>query len=303
MNLKLMGAAAHGLGSFRMIRRAVPGQGRLVDGLGRLARWIGGDRAVVSPWPGVRFETDLGDRIQRQMWAGTYEPHVHECFNVLLDPGAVYIDVGGHIGYHAVFAAHRVGQQGHVFAFEADPSVYERLARNLSQFPWAKATNAAVWDSTGSLTFERSSTKSESGWGSVSAVRDFGKGEHVVVPSLALDDWFRNLPLERWDAMKLDAEGSELAVLRGARSSLEKFRPILILEINSVLLEQGGASPSGVAEFLLERQYRLFRLDFRRLEPWDPAKHVDFCDALCLPGERAVDVLNRLAKEGFEQVP
>jgi FkbM family methyltransferase len=301
MNTTLMGAAAHGLGSLRMGRRAVPGQGRLVDGLGRLACWMGGDRAVASPWPGVRFETDLTDRIQRQMWAGVYEPHVRECFDVILEPGAVYFDVGAHIGFHAVFAAHRVGPEGRVFAFEADPRVYERLARNLSQFPWAQAVNSAVWDRTGSLTFERSSTKNESGWGTVSAVRDFGTGEHVEVSSVALDDWFRDLRLERWDAMKLDAEGSELAVLRGAQSLLEKFRPSLIMEINTILLEQGGVSPSGVADFLLERGYRLFWLEFRRLEPWDPAKHVDFCEALCLPDERAAEILKRLARGGFEQ--
>jgi FkbM family methyltransferase len=301
MNTTLMGAAAHGLGSIRMGRRAVPGQGRLVDGLGRLACWVGGDQAVASPWPGVRFETDLTDRIQRQMWASVYEPHVRECFSAILEPGAVYFDVGAHIGFHAVFAEHRVGQRGRAFAFEADPRVYERLARNLSQFPWARAVNAAVWDRTGSLTFERSSTKSESGWGSVSAVRDFGTGEHVEVASVALDDWFRDVQLERCDAIKLDAEGSELAVLRGARSLLEKFRPSLILEINNTLLEQGGISSLSVANFLLEREYRLFWLEFRRLEPWDASKHMDFCEALCLPGERAAEILKLLSKKGFEQ--
>ncbi len=301
MNTSLMGAAAHGLGSLRLGRRPVPGQGRLVDGLGRLACWMGGDRAVISPWPGVRFEADLTDRIQRQMWAGVYEPHVRECFAAILEPGAVYFDVGAHIGFHALFAAHRVGKDGRVFAFEADPRIYERLARNLSQFPGARATNAAVWDRTGSLTFERSSTRNESGWGTVSAVRDFGTGEHVEVPSVALDDWCRDQRLDRWDAMKLDAEGSELAVLRGAQSSLDQFRPALILEINTVVLEQGGVSPSGVADFLLQHGYRLFRLGYRRLESWDPAKPADFSEALCVPGERAAEILRRLAMEGFEQ--
>jgi hypothetical protein len=72
------------------------------------------------------------------------------------------------------------------------------------------------------------------------------------------------------------------------------------MEINTVLLEQGGISSAGVADFLLQGGYCLFRLEFRRLVPWDPAKHTDFCDALCLPGERGPEVLRRLAKEGFE---
>jgi FkbM family methyltransferase len=301
MNTAIVEAAAHGLGSLRVGGRPVPGQGRLVDGLGKLAGRMGGNTAVTSPWPGVRFETDLTDRIQRQMWAGVYEPHVRECFRAILEPGAVYFDVGAHIGFHAVFAAHQVGQGGRVFAFEASPRVYQRLTRNLSQFPWAQAVNAAVWERTGSLTFECSSTANESGWGTVSAVRDFGKGEHVEIPSIALDDWCRDNRLERWDAMKLDAEGSELAVLRGAQLSLEKIRPCLIMEINSVVLEQGGTSSSGVADFLLERAYSIFRLDFRLLEPWDPAKHGEFCEVLCLPGERACEVLNRLERAGFKK--
>jgi len=82
-------------------------------------------------------------------------------------PGDVYLDVGAHVGFHAVFAAHRVGPEGYVFAFEADPRIYNRLTRNLSQFRWAQAVNAAVWDRTGSLAFERSFNKQESGWGIV----------------------------------------------------------------------------------------------------------------------------------------
>ena len=75
------------------------------------------------------------------------------------------------------------------------------------------------------------------------------------------------------------------------------------MEINTILFEQGGISPADVADFFQERRYRIFRLEFRRLEPWDPAKHTAFCDALCLPGDRSREMLERLAKAGFEQAP
>ena len=301
MLTNLMGAAAHGLGSLRIGRRGIPSQNRIVDGLGKFAWWIGGERAIATPWPGVRFETDLTDRIQRQMWANVYEPHVRECFSALLKPGDVYFDVGGHIGFHAVFAAHRVGADGRVFAFEAAPRNYERLAGNLAQFPWARAVNAAVWDHSGSLVFECSSTKSESGWGTVSEVRDFGTGEHVTVPCVALDDFIAETRLERWDAVKLDAEGSEFAVLRGAESSLEKFRPSLVTEFNAVLMERNGKSPLGLPDWLLERGYRIFGLEYRRLVPWNPTRSADFSDTLCLPEERVEQILKRLEHAGFEQ--
>lgn len=302
MNASLVGAAAHNLGSFLTDCYLVPGRGHLVDGLGKLARWIGGDCAVASPWPGVRFETDLTDRIQRQMWGGIYEPHIRKCLNVLLEPGAVYFDVGAHIGFHAAFAAYRVGPQGQVFAFEADPVVYERLVRNLSQFSWAQTMNAAVWEQRGSVTFDRSSTPYESGWGRVSRVRDSKGRDRVIIPSVAIDDLTQKLKLTRWDVMKLDAEGSELAVLRGAQSALGKFRPIIIFEINTSLLEQSGDPPLRVAEFLLERGYHLFRLEYRRLIPWQHGVQREFCDALCLPDSHAEELLKRLRRDGFRQI-
>lgn len=299
MSTTLIAATAHGLGSVRLGRRFPPGQGRVVDALGKLAGLIGGPCGIAIPWPGVRFEADLTDRIQRQMWAGTYERHVRECFHALLEPGDLYADVGAHVGFHATYAAYRVGQEGSVFAFEADPRIWERLNRNLAQFPWAQAVNAAVWDRSGAVTFERSSTNEESGWGTVSQVRDLDRGEHVNVPAVALDEWFQHRRVVRWDAMKLDAEGSEMAVLRGAQESLQRFRPFLVAEMNSILLQQAGFSPAGMMEFFQARGYRVFRLAFRRLQPWDAARDSDFCEMLCLPEEQAPEMLCRLVDRGF----
>jgi FkbM family methyltransferase len=233
------------------------------------------------------------------MWAGTYEPHVRACLDSLVEPGHVYFDVGGHIGYHAVAAAHKVGANGQVFAFEADPMMYERLAGNLRQFSWALATHAAVWKHASTLTFARSPVAHESGWGTLSAVRDFDTGEHLDVRAVSLDEWCREKSLTRWDMMKLDAEGSELAVLHGAQDALQKFRPNLIVEINGIVLNHSGISPAQVVDYLEARSYRLFSISFGRLESWNLAKHGQFSDVLCLPATRVTAALERLAQAEF----
>jgi FkbM family methyltransferase len=209
--------------------------------------------------------------------------------------------VGAHVGYHAVAAAHRVGPSGRVTAFEADPAIYKLLTLNMEQFPWAQTVQVAVWHTSGTLTFERSSNRGESGWGTLTNVRDLRTGEHVDVPAISIDDWFRSAGIAQWNAMKLDAEGSEPAVLRGAENSIDRFRPFLILEINGTVLQQAGFSAGEVMELLTMRSYGLYQLSFRNLERWDLAKHGEFSEVLCLPGEREKDDLERLVRAGFSR--
>lgn len=296
----LKAAISQGLGRVRFGRSPFRGQMRLADLAGKLAGWSSSGIGNSSPSLGMRLETDLRDRIQRQMWAGIYEPHVRECFEVLVQPGDTYFDVGAHIGYHASLAAFRTGPKGRVCAFEADPAMYAKLAGNLAQFSWAAAVHAAVWEHTGTLEFERSSDQHESGWGTLTAVRDLQQGEHLRVPSTTLDDYCAREKVERLDAMKIDAEGSELSILRGARTVLDRFRPAAMIEINQILLQQGRTTPGEIVDFLTARNYQLYALSWKRIERFKDAKHEDPSEVLCIPDLRIAATLAALKSRGFE---
>jgi len=92
-----------------------------------------------------------------------------------------------------------------------------RLESNLKAFPQAHALNFAVWDRGGSLFFERSSVAQESGWGTITDVRSLGAGEQVTVRATSLDGWKRDSDTAAIRVIKVDAEGSELGILRGAK--------------------------------------------------------------------------------------
>jgi FkbM family methyltransferase len=277
-----------------------PGKGRVANALAKYVARRQGGRGFCAPGDGARFEVELSDRIAREMWGGCYEPHVRRCLEALLRPGDTFLDVGAHIGYLTVVGACRVGESGKVFAFEADPGLYRKLARNIDQFPWVRALHAAVWETSGNLLFERSSFADESGWGTLAAVRDLGRGEHVAVEAISLDDWRARSPVEAIQAIKIDAEGSELAILRGARQTLERFRPILILEMNDILLRKAGASSTDLADFLIRRNYQLFSLSWLRFERWNAKVHTEFSDVLCLPADQAGLALQALHRAGFK---
>lgn len=280
-------------------RRPFRGQGRLADTFGKVAEWVTAGRGVSHPYPGVELETKLADRIQRQMWAGTYEMHVRTCIESLIDEGHTVLDVGAHIGFHAAAAAFMCGSTGRVAAFEADPDLHRHLRRNLAQFPWAHAIYGAVWKHSGDVCFERATAGQESGWGTVVDVRDQGKGEIVRIPSIAIDDWAQKSGVRRVDFAKVDAEGSEPAVLRGAAETIAKHQPVMILELNDELLEGSGSSSREIVELAGNFGYEVYHLSWLRLEHWDATKHYGLCEVLCAPAERNREVIRRLEGAGF----
>jgi FkbM family methyltransferase len=280
-------------------RRPFRGQGRIADTFGKVAEWVTAGRGISHPYPGVELETKLADRIQRQMWAGTYEMHVRTCFETLIDEGHTVLDVGAHIGFHAAAAAFLCGSSGRVAAFEADPELHRHLRRNLAQFPWAHAIYGAVWKFSGDVCFERAAERQESGWGTVVDVRDQGKGEIVRVPSIAIDDWANKSGVRRVDFVKVDAEGSEPAVLSGAGKTIAEHRPVMILELNDELLEEGRSSSREIVDLARNFDYEVYHLAWLRLERWDGVKHHGLCEVLCVPPDRNREVIRRLEGAGF----
>lgn len=278
-----------------------PGKLRAVDAAAKFSIWLKGSEHAPELWPRAPFHVDLYDRIQRQMWMGCYEPHVTRSLTAILSSGQTFLDVGAHIGYHSHFAAGLVGSAGAVHSFEPDPVVFQRLTRNLSSFPWARPQNAAVWQATCSLEFERSFSSSESGWGALTAVRDFSKGEHIRVNAIALDDWESTARPSSIDVAKIDAEGAELSILSGAQKTLQKFRPLILTEISAPLLRQGGSSAFSLVSELTRLGYRTLVIDYGRFAPFTEIPDYHFVDCLCVPEERVDAVCRKMELHGFRK--
>jgi FkbM family methyltransferase len=276
-----------------------PGKLKLIDAMAALSCHLGISEGESSPWPGTHFYADLHDRIQRQMWCGSYEPHLTRCLMVLLRPGNTFLDVGAHIGYVSFHAAWAVGPRGRVFSFEPNADLFPRLQKNLSCYPQALATPAAVWDTETELVYETSSISSESGWGTLTGVRNLGTGRHISVQSITLDGFCKRNALSSIRAIKIDAEGSEAAILRGGQAVFQELRPILLMEFNSQLLRQAQTSSEQLRATLLERGYVLYILQDLRVESLKSLANIEFADCLCIPNELSAAVLSELKSNGF----
>lgn len=139
----------------------------------------------------------------------------------------IFLDVGAHVGKYTVLAARKVGDKGLVVAIEPHPENYRTLIENvrINGLNNVIALNIAAWSEESTL---RLFVGDEHGHHSVK--KDFGLG-FINVQAKALDNVLNELKIKRVNFIKVDVEGAELEVLKGLSETLEKYCPIVVVEV------------------------------------------------------------------------
>lgn len=141
-----------------------------------------------------------------------------------LKPGAVTFDVGANIGAHTLFFAGAVGPQGRVVAFEPQRQVFQTLCANvaLNALPNVITFHAAAGAEQGVTQVPVPDYTNEGNFGGVSV----GGGQGETVQVMTVDQ----IGLSALALIKIDVEGMELDVLKGAQATIAKHRPVLYVE-------------------------------------------------------------------------
>jgi FkbM family methyltransferase len=156
---------------------------------------------------------------------GEFSVGEQEIFRQIVLPGSIVVEVGANIGAHTVELSRLVGLEGEVYAFEPQRIVFQTLCANLALNQCANvfARQAALGHEKGVILVPALDPAMRSNFGGVSLM-NVSVGEPVEV--LALDD----LDLPACHVLKVDVEGMEVEVLRGAQRTLDQYRPIMYLE-------------------------------------------------------------------------
>lgn len=146
-----------------------------------------------------------------------------------LDLGNVFIDVGANIGIYTLKAAKYVGKNGVVLAIEPFPDMVATLFHNVQAngFQNVRLRNLCASKHTQEAKLWMNSNKPNI----FSLVQVDEKASSLSTLTVSLDELFQWEALERLDYLKIDAEGAEEQVLAGAAKILEKYRPIIQLEV------------------------------------------------------------------------
>jgi FkbM family methyltransferase len=238
----------------------------------RLRRWLWQyfhDRqregAVVAGWHAdTRMRLFLGNDLSGQIYiAGCIEPNEFAFLDRILQPGMTFLDAGANDGIYTVFAAKRVGPQGMVLAFEPSRRELERLQFNLNLNELtARVFPVALADFNGQaeLTVGTSEHGGQNTLGAF-AYEGFEVERKDSVEVRRLDDILEENSPRRIDVMKLDVEGSELRLLRGAVGTVERYRPYILFEVSELSLRYQGGSREELVGFLQAQKYRIYCFD------------------------------------------
>ena len=190
-----------------------------------------------------------------------YEPDVWPLIVGEVRVGDTVADVGANTGLYTMALAGRVGPAGHVYAFEPDAATYDVLCRHVALNKIESRVTAVcsvVGDLDGPISFAP-------GHGMESSVASGAVDQSVFANGVTLDTFFANAKL---DVLKIDVEGFEFHVLRGAATLLrdEKRGPrAIFIELHPFAWDRFDVSGQSLVEYLAACGYHAFDLSGKKL--------------------------------------
>lgn len=189
---------------------------------------------------------------------GVYEPFFLSIIKKHIHPGDVFVDIGGNIGHHSLFASSLVGQQGKVIAFEPINKLFLQFQKSIAinGFENIKLYNLGCGDEEKEV--EIFFMKDNMGASSiVEQKRSFGS---EVIKIIIPDEILKKEP--KINFIKIDVEGFEYHVLMGLTQVIQNHHPKMLIEYTPSYYAKIDETHSiKIIDFLLESKYKIFDIE------------------------------------------
>lgn len=221
------------------------------------------DREIVVR-SGITYELDLSQGIDFAIYlANIYERQTQLALRRLVAPSSLVLDIGANIGAHTLHLAQLVGPNGRVIAFEPTDFAFRKLCRNLELNP---ALEARVTPCHCFLTERNEDQVPSAIYSSWPLAREAGlHAKHLgremrtgAAQARSLDSVLSELADRKVALVKIDVDGFECDVLRGATRLLRDARPIFVMEVSPYVLEEHGASLEQLLSFFVPNGYAFY---------------------------------------------
>jgi FkbM family methyltransferase len=227
-------------------------------------RWVEQFPSVPLP---IRLPSGIwwlarNDHVSRPLIQGNFETAEFSFIRKFLQPGMTMLDIGAHHGFYTLLASRIVGDAGRVYSFEPSPRERKALLRHVSLNRCKNVRVQAL-----ALGAEKKEAElhvvegSQTGCNSLRPPVVLSGTSSVRVRVMPLDDWLSEQKIGHVDFIKLDVEGGELEVLKGAEALLERRpRPVILAEVQDIRTRAWGYKAKDVIESLRGKGYEWFSI-------------------------------------------
>ncbi|MCA6364010.1 MAG: FkbM family methyltransferase [Bacteroidetes bacterium] len=219
-----------------------------------------GRMVKLSPAKGLSMQVETGNELSAAIYNGSFEWAEREWLTAYLDENydTLFYDIGANIGLMSLLAAQKLRHTGEVVAFEPVQSTYDKLLQNISLNPQLENIQhlrLALSDQNGEQKIYLTGPGRDA-WNSLVPAEGV-KSETILTAKL--DDLLEQdaLDLPPPTLMKIDVEGWEIHVLRGAEKTLREWKPVMLIEFTASNLEAAGASCRALADEVISHGYTL----------------------------------------------
>ncbi len=241
---------------------------------------------------GVLFDLDLREGIDLSVYLfGGFQKHVYQNKFTKLADDAVIFDVGANIGSICLPLANALPKST-VYAFEPTDFAFEKLLKNLELNPQLKDRVFPVQTFVSEEHTENSTLKAFASWridGKDEGAENIhsvhgGTQKTTTNRQIRIDDFIEENNISRLDYLKIDTDGHELYVLRGAKETLLKFKPTIVFEVMNHELTAQGLTFGDLEDFLKPLGYKMVVSDSEKPITRENAEEV-------VPSKGGVDVV------------
>jgi FkbM family methyltransferase len=206
---------------------------------------------------GVHFHLDISDYMEWLLYFGI-QTEPRDVLYKYASQCKFIFDVGGNFGETTLFMAKYAPEDAIVHVFEPDNYCFEKLKKNVSmnKFHNIILHNFGFGSEQG-MYYLKSDNIHNRGANKIHLNKDFSP--NVMIKRM--DDFVQEMKIPRVDLIKIDVEGFEYHVLKGAECTIRKYKPILFIELNDKNLEYQGCTPEELIGFLKKHYGKIIRAD------------------------------------------
>lgn len=243
----------------------------------------------IYKFKGITFKVDKNTYLGRLLyWRGAHEWAPIFTLKKIINPGYVCVDVGANQGEYTLWLAKLTEENGKVISFEPLTKMFQQLNENISlNKDYVKRIISIKKGLSNTITklpiyAVNSNSKFSDNEGMPSVFQTDNRNVFIENIELStLDEELKNLNVSKVDFIKIDVEGAELNVLKGALNTINSNRPKLLIEFNEPMFKAAGYSSTDVIHFLKPFGYKFYLIRTRgNLKEINTEDIPEFCNVV-----------------------